>query len=153
MPIIEISGIPGDSALWKNNLSRLAEDIQKAVAEIGVLNTSADKVDVFYIRDLDQRRLGKVVVAKIGGVLSKPERTPDVLKAVESAVCDCLRDYVLRLMPECKLVEAFSSPLIEHFAACDLTLIRCPDCKGNGVAGTCKKCGGTGKVDPTVSDW
>jgi len=114
MPVITILCMP----TWtgQDKLDFLTERIQEAVAAVPILGIPEEEVFVFYQPNLQQRGLGEELIAKIEGLYQKPERTVEVLRDLQEAVCDCLRRFARAELPQCTCVEAFVNTMIppEH---------------------------------------
>jgi hypothetical protein len=111
MPIIRVSGIPD-----RTNpviLVGLMAMIQLAVANVEPLNIPTTDVTVFFPKDQLKAGLGEELIAQIEGLYKKPERTPEVLKQLQVAVCECLVGFALTQVQECTYVEAMIMPMIE----------------------------------------
>lgn len=114
MPYITILGMP--TGTEQDKLEALTELIQQSVAEVPVLDIPANEVFVFYQPDLQEAGLGEELGAKIEGLYQKPERTVEVLRELQEAVCDCLKQFASAELPQCTCVEAFINTMIppEH---------------------------------------
>jgi len=146
-PVITVYRMPEDAP--EDSLERLTGNIQQAVANVDGLNIKAEDVEIIYYRKINSTRL----TAVIDLLAIKPERTTEVLQRLRSMVADCLRDYALSKFEKCKAVSVVIGLRIrpEETTTCDISSLRCPDCKGRGnlrVYDRCPRCDGTGTLTP-----
>jgi hypothetical protein len=88
-------------------------DIQKAIERIEPLNIPSTDVTVFFPADQLEVGLGEELIAQVEGLYKKPERTPEVLKQLQEAVCNCLENFATSHLPQCTYVEAMIMQPIE----------------------------------------
>ena len=105
MPLIHIEGMPGDNVVSAEWLLKLIDQIQQAVAKLPVFNIPADEVFVFFPVDRVKEGLGEELIASVSGLFEQPERTPEVMRTMQEAVCDVLEIFAKRHLPMCKIVE------------------------------------------------
>lgn len=120
MPVVTILCMP--TRTEQDKLDFLTERIKEAVAAVPILDIPGEEVFVFYQPDLQQRGLGEELIAKIEGLYQKPERTSEVLRNLQVAICDCLKRFARAELPQCTSVEAFINTMIppEHCTIIDL---------------------------------
>lgn len=111
MPIIKVLGMPPD--VDKTELVKLIGWIQEAVLKVPVLNIPAKEVFVFFPPDLVTEDLGEELIAEIGGLFERPERTAKVLDDLRHAVCVPMAIFAQRHLPQCKTVEAYITSIIK----------------------------------------
>lgn len=120
MPFITILGMP--TGMDQSKLEALTKMIQESISLIPILDVPANEVFVFYQPDMQEAGLGEELGAKIEGLFQKPERTIEVLRSLQEAVCNCLRQFAQATLPQCTLVEAFINTMIppEHCTIIEL---------------------------------